>query len=87
MGFTVPGFNFVVMSPADQISLMTRSSMTIPKITTLPMAHPSHDRPLSEPYSIHLRLDPKTEPLSQQTPPSYNRENGELFLLLKLFNV
>ena len=66
------------MSPADQISLA--SSMTIPQLTTPPMAH--HDHPPSESDSIYL--DPKSEPLSQQTPLSYNQENGELFLL---FNV
>ena len=66
------------MSPADQISLA--SSMAIPQLTTPTMAH--HDRPPSESDSIYL--DPKSEPLSQQTPLSYNQENGELFLL---FNV
>ena len=60
------------MSPADQISLA--SSMTIPQLTTPPMAH--HDRPPSESDSIYL--DPKSEPLSQ---PPYNQDNGELFLL------
>ena len=72
VGCIVPDFSFVVMNPADQISLA--SSMTIPQITTPPMAH--HGRPPSEFDSIHL--DPMTEPLSQQTPP-YNQENGELF--------
>ena len=63
------------MSPADQISLA--SSITIPQITTPPMAH--HDRPPSESDSIHL--DPKSEPVSRLTPPSCNRESGELFFL------
>ena len=74
MGCTVPGFNFVFMSPTDQISLA--SSMTTPQLTTPTMAH--HDRPPSESDSIYL--DPKSEPLSQQTSP-YNQENGELFML------
>ena len=71
--------HFVFMSPADQISLA--SSVTIPQLTTPPMAH--HDRPPSESASIYLDL--KSEPLwalSQQTPPSYNQETGELFLLI-----
>ena len=66
------------MSPADQISLA--SSVTIPRLTTPPVAR--RDLPPSESDSIYL--DPKSEPLSQQTPLSYNQENGELFLL---FNV
>ena len=74
VGCIVPDFSFVVMNPADQISLA--SSMTIPQITTPPMAY--HGRPPSESDSIHL--DPKTEPLSQQAPPS--QKNGELFLLV-----
>ena len=51
--------------------------MTIPQLTTPTMAH--HDRPPSESDSIYL--DPKSGPLSQQTSPSYNQENGELCML------
>ena len=83
VGCTVPGFNFVVMNPADQISLT--SPITIPKITTPPMAH--HDSPPSKLDSIYLDPNIESRPLlvlSQQTLPSYNQKNGELFFLFKM---